>query len=352
MVNFMKLLEKYLFPALILFTIFLYSCGQNESAKESDSKTPVNDTIAIQAVKAGLMDMKISKTFSGTLEGEEQANIVAKIPERIVAIKIKVGESVKAGQSLIELDKSGASSQYYQAEAGFLNASRDLERMKVLLSEGAISQQMFDGVQTQYDIAKANFDAAKGTVELVTPIGGVVTAINANVGDLANPGMPLIVVANISSLKTIFSVGEGDISSFAVGQQTEIYSELKPALIQKGRILQISKSADVQSRSFEIKSIFSNTYDRWFKPGMFCRVKVNLKSQKGSLVIPNVAIINKENSKGAFVIENGKAVYKDIQTGLTDGTNTEVLSGLKDGDMVATVGMNNLKDGSLVYVAR
>ncbi len=350
MTNIMKAVTMYFAPVIILTAILFYSCGGNEETKENNSANNVNDTIPVQTAKVELKDLKISKTFSGTLEGEEQANIVAKIPERITSIKIKVGESVKSGQLLVELDKSGASSQYYQAEAGYLNASRDLERMKALLAEGAISQQMLHGVQTQYNIAKANFEAAKSTVELVTPIGGVVTAINANVGDLANPGMPIVVVANISSLKAIFSVGEGDISNFAVGQPTEIYSELKPVLIQKGRIQQISKSADIQSRSFEIKSVFSNTYDRWFKPGMFCRVKVELKSQKGSLLIPNLAIVNNPNSKNVFVIENGKAVLKVIQTGLTDGTFTEVLSGLKEGETIATIGMNNLKDGSHVYV--
>ncbi|MEW6196348.1 MAG: efflux RND transporter periplasmic adaptor subunit [Bacteroidota bacterium] len=348
----MKTIRNYFLPVIILIALFFYSCGGSEETKENNSMNNVNDTIPVQTAKVELKDLKISKTFSGTLEGEEQANIVAKIPERITAIKIRVGESVKTGQLLVELDKSGASSQYYQAEAGYLNAGRDLERMKALYTEGAISQQMLDGVQTQYNIAKANFEAAKSTVELVTPISGVVTAINANVGDLANPGIPIVVVANISSLKAIFSVGEGDISNFAVGQPTEIYSELKPALIQKGRIQQISKSADIQSRSFEIKSIFSNTYDRWFKPGMFCRVKVELKSQKGSLLIPNLAIVNNPDSKGVFVVENSKAVYKVIQTGLTDGTFTEVISGLSAGETIATIGMNNLKDGSFVFVSK
>lgn len=352
MVNVMKSKVKYLSLAVILFTVLLYACGQSDKADETKSETVINDTIPVQTVKAEIKDLIISKTFSGSLEGEEQANIVAKIPERIIAIKVKVGDFVKTGQSIIELDKTGASSQFYQAEAGYLNASRDYERMKALFSEGAISQQMLDGVQTQFNIAKANYEAAKNTVDLVSPINGVVTAINVNVGDLANPGMPLAVIANIGSLKAIFSVGEGDISNFAYGQTTEIYSEMKPALIQKGKIQQISKSADIQSRSFEIKSVFINTPDRWFKPGMFCRVKVDMRTNKGSLVIPNLAIVNNADTKGVYVIENGKAVFKIIQTGLTDGTNTEVINGLKAGDTIATIGVNNLKDGISVYIVK
>lgn len=346
----MKNKIRMLFITLLVMGLTT-ACGNKEAEKNEIDKAAVTDTIPVQVVKVAKQDLSVSKTFSGSLEGEEQANIVAKLPERIVAIKVKVGDYVTAGQTLVELDKTGASSQYFQAQAGYLNAEKDLQRMKALFKEGAISQQMLDGVQTQFDIAKANFEAAKNSVELTTPIAGVVTAVNANVGDLAQVGMPLIVVANISRMKVIFTAGESDIASFAVGQPAEIYSELRPSLVQKGRITQISKSADVQSRSFEIKALFSNTADRWFKPGMFCRTRVELKSQKGSLVIPNMAIINEATRKGVYVIQNGKAYFRVIEPGLTNGTVTEVLIGLKEGEEVVTVGMNSLKEGITVFVS-
>lgn len=348
----MKKSISFFSAALLMVIIFTVGCGEKANENANEKKASVVDTIPVQTVKVEKKDLSISKTFSGTLEGEEQANIVAKIPERIVSIKVKVGDAVSAGQLLIELDKSGASSQYYQAQAGYLNAEKDLQRMKALLSEGAISQQMLDGVQTQFNIAKANFDAAKSAVELTSPIAGVVTALNSNIGDLAVPGMPIIVVASINRMKVIFSVGENDITSFYVGQSTEIYSELKQSLVQKGSISQISKSADIQSRSFEIKSLFSNTSDRWFKPGMFCKVKVNLKSQASSLVIPNIALVSGSESKGVFVIENGKAVYKNVVVGLTDGTSSVITSGLNENEIVATTGVGNLKNGSVVHVAK
>ncbi len=348
----MKNIIRILTFAGFLFAVMFSGCGKNEEAETKDKTASLKDTIPVQTVLVEKKDLKISKTFSGSLEGAEQAIIVAKIPERIVSIKTKVGDAVSAGQLLIELDKSGATSQFYQAQAGFLNAEKDLQRMKALLSEGAVSQQMFDGSQTAFNIAKANFDAAKSSVELTTPISGVVTAININVGDLAQVGMPLVVVASIGSMKMIFNAGEGDIASLAIGQPADIYSELKPDLIRKGRISQISKSADIQSRTFEIKALFGNTPDRWFKPGMFCRGKVDLKSQKESLVIPSLAVINDQNSKGVYVVENNIAHFRKISTGLTDGTNIEILSGLKEGETVATIGMNNLKEGAFVHVAK
>ncbi len=104
--------------------------------------------------------------------------------------------------------------------------------MKILLKEGAVSQQAFDGAQTQYEVAKANFDAARSTVEITSPLSGVVTAINVNIGDLANPQMPMATIANIGRMKAKFNVGESDVPSFYVGQSAQIYSEMNPDVIQ------------------------------------------------------------------------------------------------------------------------
>lgn len=338
---------------LLSFTaiLFVIGCGANADEENTGNKQNVTDTIAVALADVEIKDISVVKSFSGNLEGEEQANIVGKIPERITSVNVKVGDYVKTGQLLIELDKSGASSQYFQAEAGFLNSQKDLERMKSLYSEGAISQQMLDGVQTQFNIAKANFDAAKNSVDLTSPISGVVTEVNVNIGDLATPGVPLIVVANIVKMKAIINVGEVDIPNFSVGQAAEIYSELKPELKVKGRIIQISKSADINSRSFEGKVLFSNTGDKWFKPGMFCRVNVELFTKDKSLVVPNSAIINKDNNKGIFVAENGKAVFKVVSIGITNGVSTEIKSGINKEDKIITLGNANLKNGQPIQIS-
>ncbi|MCL5031217.1 MAG: efflux RND transporter periplasmic adaptor subunit [Bacteroidetes bacterium] len=339
---------------LFLSLIFIITLNINCSSKK-DNGTTKNltelDTVAVKVSKAKINNIRLIKTFTGTLEGEEQANIVSKIPERITEIKVQVGDNIKAGQLLIVLDKSGASSQFYQAQAGYLNAKKDLERMEALFKEGAISQQLFDGTKTAFEVARANFEAAKNTVELTSPIGGIVTAINNNVGELASPGLPLIIIANIQRMKIVFDVGEEDIPNLAIGQNSEVYSELKPELIQKGKISQISKSADIQSRSFELKTLFTNTSDKWFKPGMFCRVNVELKNKKNILTIPNAAVTVIQNTKGVFVINGHKASFRKIETGITDGIDTEILSGLKGGDVVVTLGTNDLKEGSPVYIS-
>jgi membrane fusion protein (multidrug efflux system) len=338
------------FLVLPVFFASFYGCGTRGRDSSVEKASARRDSIPIEVAVAQLKDLRATKTYSGTLEGEEQANIVAKISERITEIRFHVGDLVKPGQTALSLDKSGPSSQYYQAEANFENADKNLKRMKALLQEGAISQQSLDATQTAYDIAKANFEAAKSSVELTSPIEGVVTAVNVNVGDLATPGAVLMTLANVSRMKVIFNVGEGDSPKLFLGQEVQVYTEFKPDRAVDGRIVQLAKSADVRSRSFEVKALFANTADRWFKPGMFCKAEVRLLAHKGSLVVPDAAIMSEGGKKTVFRIQGGLAFLQAVQTGDSDGTMTEILQGLGNGDTVATVGLNDLKDSSRVVI--
>jgi membrane fusion protein (multidrug efflux system) len=351
----MKKIFQSCFKLVFVFIVglalsIIQSCGENPKENTTD-KTSYTDTVSVETYSVETKELTISKTFSGTLEGEDQANIIAKIAERIMNINARVGDYVKAGDILVELDKSGAQSQFYQAQAAYLNAQKNLARMQNLIKVGAVSQQAFDATETQYEVSKANFDAARSTVEITSPLSGIVTALNVNIGDLANPQFPMATVANIGRMKAVFNVGEVDLPSFYVGQPAQIYSDMNPEVIQTGKISKLSKSANVQSRTFEIEAMFTNTQDKWFKPGMFCRVNVNMKTKKDALVIPLASIIKENRIDGVYVITDGSVLFTPVTVGINDDKFAEVLSGLKVGDNIVTLGMNNLKDGTVVIVS-
>jgi len=120
----------------VLVAVILSGCGKPQGEQKQQSTAA---TIPVDVAVAHRQTLFVTKQFSGTIEGEEQANIVPKISERITAINVHVGESVKTGQVLVELDKSGATSQFFQAQAAFNNAEKTFERMKALYNDGAIS---------------------------------------------------------------------------------------------------------------------------------------------------------------------------------------------------------------------
>jgi membrane fusion protein (multidrug efflux system) len=336
--------------AMIIIIVSIFGCGSG--AKDPKPDAAGSNVIPVEIAVAQRQSISAAKTFSASLEGEEQANIVAKISERVTSINVRVGQNANAGQVILTLDKSGVQSQYYQVEAGYKNAAKTLERMKSLYQEGAISLQSLDGAQTAYDVAKANFDAARSAVELTTPIDGVVTAVNVSIGDLANPGTVLATTAKVNRIKAIININETDVTNLAIGQKVQIFSEARPETIVEGRIIQLSNSADPKSRTFEVRALFQNTPDRWFKPGMFCRVNVQVSPRSKTLVIPNAAIQSDGVNNRVFVVHGGRSYQQNVQVGVTDSARSEVLRGLNEGDSIVTIGATNTRDSGYVSIVR
>ena len=338
--------------SLLLISISGPGCGPAKNAPPAGGKT--GDTVA-QAVPVGVarverVNLTVVKVFSGTLEGEEQANVVSRISERVTGLKVHVGEPVRAGQLTILLDRGGASSQYLQMRANFTNQEKSLERMKSLYKEGAVALQALDGTQAAYDIARANFEAARSNVELTTPIDGVVTAVNVSLGDLTTMGQVVVTVARINNMKVTFDINETDVANVTLGQKVSVFSEASQGSKVEGKIIQLSKSADIRSRSFEVKAMFPNTADRWYKPGMYVKVNVGVSPHDREVVVPNLAIQSDDTGVRVYLIRNGRSYRRQVRLGVTDGGVTAALEGLAEGDTVATVGVNNIRDNGYVKI--
>jgi membrane fusion protein (multidrug efflux system) len=336
--------------SVVILAAMLQSAGCNRTPDASAGDR--GHVVPVEVAVAHRTDLVVARTYSGTLEGEEQANIFPKLSERITALPVKVGDVVRPGQTIVNLDRGGATSQYLQAEASYRNAEKTLARMKSLYAEGAISLQTLDGTQTAFDVAKANFDGARSLVDLSTPISGVVTALNASIGDLASPGTLLATVARIQRLKVTFSVHEADVPGVRIGQKVEVTAESGGTGTVTGEIIQRSTSADVRSRSFDIKALLPNTRDFWFKPGMFVKVRLTFSPRTQALVIPAAALQSDGVSSRVYLCREGRAYQRAVETGATDGEQTEVLRGLAEGDTVVTVGVTSLRDSIGVRIVR
>lgn len=346
-----KLLWGTVTVLLLISSFALTSCGKKEAeAGKTVVRKEKSDSVSVITAKVQNINMSLTKTYTGTLEGEKQANIVSQLAERIVDIPVKVGDYVKAGQVIVKLDKGGLTSQYYQAQSNLQNVQKNLERTKSLFESGAIARQALDQTQTAYDIAKANFNAARNAVEITTPISGVVTSVKLNIGDFTAPGTPIVTVATIGQLKLIMSVGEADMPYVANGKNVKIYSELNTDITAAGKITEIAKSADLSTRTFQVKATFPNAKNTWFKPGMFAKAELDLTTPKTVPVIPRESVIYAESGPQVFVISQGKAYSRNVKLGLQNDKFIEVVDGLKPDEVVARVGMNNLKDGMPVVV--
>ncbi|HHI03078.1 MAG TPA: efflux RND transporter periplasmic adaptor subunit, partial [candidate division Zixibacteria bacterium] len=180
---------------VILFLMILWTAC---SAPEETELAVEEKVIPVRGMQISPVSMEQRKTFTGTLEGEKQAVIRAKIAEAVNCIDVIEGDEVRANEVIIRLDKTGPSSNYLQSKSVFQNAEKNFKKMRYLFGEGAISESQFDGARTEYEVARANYEAARQLVELRTPIDGTVTSIDISVGDYVSPGQQVATVATIN----------------------------------------------------------------------------------------------------------------------------------------------------------
>lgn len=345
----LALFRKIFFLMIFFMGLFLLNgCGENESKEKN--KEVSQEVIPVNVAAVETKNIISKKTYAGSLEGLRQSDIVAKISERIVNVNVHVGDYVKQGQIVIQLEKTGPASQYLQTQANYNNAEKNLNRMKILFKEGAVAEQSVDQAQTAFDIAKANFEAAKSAVDLAAPIAGMVTAININPGDWVNPGQNLATIASVNQMIIKFNVSETEVENFNIGDQVSVYSEFNKNLKAEGKISEINRSASIDSRSFQIKARFDNTKNGFFKPGMFVKVDVILQSKENVIAVPNSAISYLSDKNIVYVVKDGLAFSKNVKVGLKNENYTEVKSGLSEGETIVTRGMNNLKDSTAVSI--
>jgi len=344
----MTIQHNYLKHFLLLYLLVLAGCGGKDD-KKADF-TELNKVIPVSVSKVQKRDITNERTYGGNLEGIKQSNVVAKISERIVSVKVKVGQYVKAGEIIVELEKTGLSSQFLQAQASLENAKREFDRMTALFKEGAVAKQAVDQAQTAYSVAQANFEAAQGAVILTAPISGTVTEVNVNPGDWVNPGTNIAIIADISQIIVKFNVSESEVPALKMGTSIKVYSEFNKDIAQTGKVTEINRSASIDSRSFGIKAQFGNTKDNFYKPGMFVKVNVVTQVHENVLTIPTEAITRQQNSNVVYIVKDNITMPVNIKTGFSNDQFTEIISGLSEGDTIVTTGMNNLSDSTRVNI--
>jgi RND family efflux transporter MFP subunit len=333
--------------AAIVLIALVVSCGGNNTGD-----TPANnreERITVEVSRATLGDMTIYRDYTGTLEGVEQAVLLAKVAETVTGIRIRPGDRVNEGDLLILLEKSGPSSNFRQAEAYYGNAKKTFDKMKYLYDEGAISEQQYDNAKTEFQVAEANFKAARDLVEISSPIAGVVTDLRVNIGDQTMNGQKLATVSRVDSLRLTAGVDPEEVGYIELGMTARVYPVGQKNDWIEGVVTRVASSADPKTRAFEIEITVANT-ESSLKPGSFAGCTIPLRELSGIVKVPDESILLREGLKKIYIVQRDSAWVTDIVTGESSDGYTQIVSGVNAGDMVVTVGHAFLQDRNLVTI--
>jgi len=356
----MKLLIR-----IFLLSVLLAAAGCDSDGAKTSTEEPVVPVIATKVKRGDIVSFIYT---TGTIFPKQESMISPKTSGRIEKLYVDEGEQVKRGQPLVELEQERlrivvkeAKASLKEAQAQLKNLEATLQRSQKLFEEGVVDSQRFDDVTTERDLAEARVQRAKANLEraqqdlkdsiITAPFAGFVVDKMMNEGEMATtmPPSNIFHLVDTSSVKIECGITEEKRSSITVGKKVVIELDAYPDEVFTGKITTVNPMVDINSRTFKIKIKIPNP-DFRLESGMFARIRVTERESKATLLIPHRVIIEEEEVKKVFVVENGRALEKFITTGIINHDIVEVTEGLKEGDIVVTEGFYALKDGIKVIV--
>ena len=337
-----------------LFTILcgltlatLASCG---GEKKAEVVTEKQEIVVVTEAKREVVPNFVS--YNGTIEPNKRNNIASASPSRIDNIFIEIGDNVKKGDIIAEMDKS----QLYQQELQVENLATDLTRLEELYKTGGVSEQQLEQLRTQHKVAKKALAYLADNATLDTPISGIVTGRYYDNGDMfsmtpnASGTSCIAQVMQIDSVKIRVNISEDYFTNIKLGMNVNINADSYPNAIFKGEISLIFPLIDAATHSFTVEITIPNK-DLRLRPGMY--TNTNIDFGKRNIVILKDMAIQKQigsNEKYVFIAKDGVAKRRSIKTGKIYGDKVEIISGIEPGEFVISKGAGRLVDGDKIKI--
>ncbi len=355
---FLVLTTLCLLPAIAL----LPGCGIGEEAVPE----AVEAAVPVMVTEAAKSDVEVAIDFTGVLEPETVVNVVHKMGGKAAEVRVKDGDKVQAGELLVRLDASEISAQVAQAEAAcrlaeiqYEAAAKSFNDTEALYQEDIISRQQFEQTETQYKIAEAQVAQAEAALQLArtqlddtlitAPLGGTVSGVTINPGELVSPGVPVAVINQTDTMAVSVQLTEKDVGRIADGQKVGVLvSAVSPEFLE-GEVVKISPVADPRTKTYELKVALPNEDGR-LKAGMTASIRAVVDVEKDTVVIPVEAILTQQDQSVVYVVEEGLAFRRPIVVGLDDGVLAGITEGLDPGEQVVTKGQHYLQEGGRVTI--
>jgi RND family efflux transporter MFP subunit len=315
--------------------------------KQKDTSSGQSDVkkveVTVEAIGKQMIAQQVQ--FTGNIEPFVKNSITSAASQRIEKIYVEVGQRVKKGQLLVQME----SLNYTQAKIQLENLRINLYRTEALYKAGGIAKQQYDQLLTQVQVAEESLANLDVNTKLVSPVNGVITQRNFDDGDMVS-GMPVLVVMQIQPVKILINISEEFFPLTKTGTPVDITLDVYQGKKYKGKVSLIYPTIDPATRTFTAQVSIPNPGEE-IRPGMFARATVNF-GNKERVVVPDRAVIKQTgtNDKYVYVLEGDKVIYTKIDLGRRVGNIYEVKSGLEEGQKVVTAGISRLVDQASVKV--
>ena len=338
---------------LVTITVMIFSaCSSRENNEYVADEGRGID--AVRVLELDYSEIARSSAFTAHVEAYRDVHLASASPGRIEKIHVDVGDIISKGQLLVTMDKT----QLHQARVQLQSVETDYRRIDTLRRVGSISQQQYDQIRTQYELAKSNVAFLEENTTLQAPFSGVVSERYFEGGEMFSgaPNTPagkaaILSLVQTSRLKALVNVSERFFPYVSAGMPVELNLDVYPGEVFEGRVHIVYPVIDTASRSFRVEIHVDNPGER-LRPGMFARATFDFGREE-AFVAPAIAVLKLQGSdqRYLFLEENGKAKRVDVKIGDRFDDRVEIISDeINRGDRLIVAGQARLLDGVPVRV--
>jgi membrane fusion protein (multidrug efflux system) len=325
----------------------LYPRDESRPAPQAASAAPPRTVVTVHTVRSERLSERLSTT--GTLRANEQIELTTEMAGKVASIHFREGGRVEEGDILLELDASELTAQRERASLRVELASRREERQRELLGDGLLSAQEYDFVRTELDVLLSELALVEAQLRKTTlraPFGGVVGLRFVSPGAYVTPQTVVASLQDLDPIKVDFTIPERHAARVRLGDQID----LSVAGVTErflAEVYAIEPGVDPATRSLVIRARRPNP-NSLLRPGAFADVSVVVTDVPEALTVPSVAVVPELGGKKVFVVEEGVARSRPVETGIRTDTLVEVTSGLVAGEQVIVGGVERVRSGDAV----
>lgn len=355
----MKLIMKlWGYLAFSAALVILTGCGKDdEKAAEAAAVRPVLYTIATPKPA-------ILTSFAGTIEPRYSTNLAFRVLGRLIARPVIVGDLVTKDEMVAMLDPAtldlavqSARADLASAQARFTNAAGSEERLHILLEGNNISQADYDAAKQARDSAEAELEKAqaglrkaqdqRGYAVLSPDFDGVVSATNAEVGQVVAAGQTVMTVARPDIREAVLDIPDSMTEYFAADTPFNVQLQADPRVTGHGTLREVAPQADAQTRTRRVRIALENPPDG-FRLGATIRAGL-ARAQKDHVILPIQALLEKDGKTAIWVIDPETQTVSLHEVQLVERRADSFLANnVEAGSYVAIAGVNQLEDGQKV----
>lgn len=356
-----KIVAGLLF-ATALISFAAWSRWSNDKSDKPAEALPL--AVKIQVLAPA--EIAQTLTVSGTLVGENEATVISETNGTVVAVRAQVGDWLKQGQTIVQIENDlklvaleQAKAQLLTAQTNHDKAKKDLERYEELFKQQITTQSVIESARLAERAAEAQLKSAEAALKLAqrqyddsfikAPLAGRLADRYVNQAAMVMPGDKIGVIVDGRQMKLKTSVTESEIALLRSGQTAEVIADALPQQKFTGKVISVAQKANSE-RTYPVEILVPNDTQESLKSGMFGRAFVQVAKAEKALVVPSSSVLTDPSGSYVFIEESGVAKRVPVQVGIQQNDQTQIVSGPEAGAKLVVSGQQRLSEGSKLIV--